>query len=105
MKLYVDELPKDCVNCDFGYANNFCELDYKLDLRKFDKNQKHPKCPLQSLSDYTKQARKEVVQDIIKKLKPKEIFHPEDEFTLDYDFYYKEDVDEILDKIQGDKVE
>ena len=64
MKVYVDELPKNCVNCDFGYANNFCELDYKLDLRKFDKNQKHPRCPLQSLTDYTKQVRKEVVQEI-----------------------------------------
>lgn len=64
MKVYVDELPKNCVNCDFGYSNNFCELDYELDLRKFDKNQKHPKCPLSLLADYTKQVRKEVCEEI-----------------------------------------
>ena len=102
MKVYVDELPNNCVNCDFGYANNSCYIDYEVDLRKFDKNKKHPKCPLQSLTDYTKQVRKEVVQELKEKLKPKEIFHPEDEFTLDYDFYYKEDVEEILDQIQGE---
>ena len=44
--------------------------------------------------------RKEVCEKIREKLKPKEIFHPEDEFEIDYDFYYKEDVEEILDQLE-----
>lgn len=56
----------------------------------------------QSLTDYTKQVRKEVVKEIKEKLKGKEIFRPEDEFEIDYDFYYKEDVEEILDQLQGE---
>lgn len=64
MKVYVDELPKNCVNCDFGYANNFCELDYEIDLRKFDINKKHTNCPLKSLADHDKQVRKEVCDEI-----------------------------------------
>ena len=67
MKVYVDELPKSCVNCDFGYANNFCELDYELDLREFNKNQKHPKCPLLHLAEHDKQVRKQVCDEIRKK--------------------------------------
>ena len=42
------------------------------------------------------------MQEIREKLKLKEIFHPEDEFEIDYDFYYKEDVEEILDQLQGE---
>lgn len=55
------------------------------------------------LSDYTKQVRKEVCEEIKDKLKLKEKFHPKDEFTLDYDFYYKEDVEEVLDQIQENR--
>ena len=59
MKVYVDELPKDCWDCPMHDGENgwckmlVCYTDYI------------PKdCPLQSLSDYTKQVRKEVL-DII----------------------------------------
>ena len=96
MKIYVDELPKSCVNCDFGYANNFCELDYDLDLREFDKNQKHTKCPLQSLADHDKQVRKEVCEKVL--------------LIIDEKFnccgYIEEKFDDIkryvLDQIQGE---
>ena len=82
MKVYLEEkdMPKDCVNCDFGYANNFCYIDYEVDLRKFDKNIKHPKCPLQSLADYTRQVRKEVCA----KIRESAISHN----NLEVDMYY-----------------
>ena len=100
MKVYVDELPKDCIDCP-------CESEYYCNLLNEDVGcckwgEIHKNCPLQSLADYTKQVRKEVLKEIKEKLKGKEIFHPEDEFEIDYDFYYKEDVEEILDQLQGE---
>lgn len=79
---------------DYEVAKCYCERDCEI-----------IECELMQateLSDYTKQVRKEVCEEIKEKLKPKEIFHPEDEFTIDYDFYYKEDVEEVLDQIQGE---
>ena len=52
-----------------------------------------------SLADYTKQVRKEVCEEIRKNLKSKEKFHPEDDFEIDYYFYCKEDVEEVLNQI------
>ena len=62
MKVYVDELPKDCIDCP-------CESEYYCNLLNEDVGclewgEIHKGCPLQSLADYTKQVRKEVV-DII----------------------------------------
>lgn len=58
MKIYVDEFPKDCWDCPMHDGENgwckmlVCYTDY------IPKN-----CPLQSISDYTKQVRKEVCND------------------------------------------
>ena len=100
MKVYVDELPKDCLDCP-------CESEYYCNLLNEDVGcckwgEIHKDCPLKSLADYTKQVRKEVCEEIIKKLKSKEKFHPEDDFEIDYDFYYKEDVEEVLDQLSGE---
>ena len=62
MKVYVDELPKDCIDCP-------CESEYYCNLLNEDVGcckwgETHKNCPLQSLADYTKQVRKEVL-DII----------------------------------------
>lgn len=78
MKVYVDELPKSCLECEWFTPNhcskngrNFCLLarmpfcntqeerqttrgQHKDSLSDFD-------CPLQSLADYTKQVRKELI--------------------------------------------
>ena len=64
MKVYVDELPKDCIGCP-------CESEYYCNLLNEDVGcckwgEIHKNCPLQSLTDYTKQARKEVYEKIIK---------------------------------------
>jgi molecular chaperone DnaK (HSP70) len=57
----------------------------------------------EELAEHDKQAKKEVVQDIRQQLKEVERFHPEDEFEIDYDYYYKEDVDGILEKVEKGK--
>ena len=64
MKVYVDELPKDCIDCP-------CESEYYCNLLNEDVGcckwgERHKNCPLQSLADYTKQVRKEVCEEIRK---------------------------------------
>lgn len=56
MKVYVDELPENCEDCKLGwfYDCQYCIL--RQDLMEQDiwcEKEKH--CPLQSLTDYTKQ--------------------------------------------------
>ena len=60
MKVYVDELPKSCEDCVcHNGVSGRCKILHRVtfDIPPRD-------CPLQSLSDYTKQVRKEVVQEI-----------------------------------------
>ena len=62
MRIYVDELPKDCIDCP-------CESEYYCNLLNEDVGcckygEIHKDCPLQSLADYTKQVRKEVCEEI-----------------------------------------
>ena len=62
MKVYVDEMPKDCIDCP-------CESEYYCNLLNEDVGcckwgEIHKNCPLQSLADYTKQVRKEVCEKI-----------------------------------------
>lgn len=95
MKVYVDELPKDCIDCP-------CESEYYCNLLNEDVGclewgETHKNCPLQSLADYTKQVRKEVIEEIkenLLKLEPYCIEQP----NL-YDFNCQEIID-ILDQIE-----
>lgn len=103
MTIYVSELPKSCKECFCNVEDTWCALsDGEMGdiCEECDNKTRHKNCPLLSLADYTKQVRKEVVQEIKDKLKLKEKFHPEDDFEIDYDFYYKEDVEEVLDQIE-----
>ena len=62
MKVYVDELPKDCIDCPCE-SEDYCNLLNKgVDYCKW--GEKHKDCPLQSLSDYTKQVRKELIAKV-----------------------------------------
>ena len=56
MEYFVDEMPRDCASCK--HYHNFSEgIGYR-----------HQDCPLQSLSDYTKQVRKEVLSELMNML-------------------------------------
>ena len=73
MEYFVDEMPRDCASCKHYHMN--CADGYSCSkLRKeihpnFSEGigYRHQDCPLQSLSDYTKQVRKEVIDIIDKK--------------------------------------
>ena len=89
MKVYVDELPKDCIDCP-------CESEYYCDLLNEDVGcckwgEIHKNCPLQSLVDYTKQVRKEVLEDIKERLKKAnlEIMSPIDLYSYTDNFLYQ----------------
>ena len=76
MKVYVDELPKDCIDCPMCRSGKlklqrkgryieaeqcvFRQYKYRTIDDEIDT------CPLQSLTDYTKQVREEVVEEIKK---------------------------------------
>lgn len=70
MEYFVDEMPRDCASCKHYHMN--CADGYSCSkLRKeihpnFSEGigYRHQDCPLQSLSDYTKQVRKEVCDKI-----------------------------------------
>lgn len=97
MKIYVDEFPKDCWDCPMHDGENgwckmlVCYTDY------IPKN-----CPLQSISDYTKQVRKEVCEEIRE-------WHDEEceslDLDSDFDVGYSGALSNlwgILDQIQGE---
>ena len=74
MEYFVDEMPRDCASCKHYHMN--CADGYSCSkLRKeihpnFSEGigYRHQDCPLQSLTDYTKQVRKEVCEKIKKQI-------------------------------------
>lgn len=63
-KVFVDKLPKSCNDCVIDHCGEWCFLN-SVDIDTWSYNETRPKeCPLKSLTDYTKQVRKEVVQEI-----------------------------------------
>lgn len=103
MKIYVDgELPKECFDCPC--FRNDIEICCGLDdgIKDYHNFVEDSTCPLETTQSLKQQVREEVVEEIKEKLKEKAIFHPEDEFEIDYNFYYEEDVEEILDQVKGE---
>lgn len=110
MKVYVSELPNSCEECPMCRSGKlklqrkgryieaeqcvFGQYKYQTIDDEIDT------CPLQSLADYTKQVRKEVVQQIRKYV---------DNYTKQHTGYYcdpyvnAQDLFELLDQIQGNK--
>lgn len=75
MKVYVDELPKDCLDCPFCQDIKvnagmdrllFCKANKGKAIKNIEKS--FDKCivknEFQSLTDYTKQVRKEVCEEM-----------------------------------------
>ena len=104
MKVYVDELPKSCGDCVFCKQTEYYYYCDKLHT-KLSYINKENDCPLQPLTDYTKQVRKEVVQEITELAKNQFEFLICDECynTIDKDVYISSiALTEILDQIQGE---
>lgn len=107
MKVYVDELPKNCYDCPcMDYHEGVCQVTNQSLCFNYGENH----CPLQSLSDYTKQVRKEVCEEI-KDLAGNYFELPycdncgETLFALSDVVLTGSDLTEILDQIQGEKCE
>ena len=67
MKVYVDELPKSCRECFCNVEDTWCALsDGEMGdiCEEYDNKTRHKKCPLKTLTDYTKQVRKEVLDEL-----------------------------------------
>lgn len=101
MKIYVSELPKDCIDCP-------CECEYYCNLLNEDVGcckygEIHKDCSLQSLADYTKQVREEVVDEIKAELNKQTLvmksdFCPQEEEAIPW-----EDIIEVLKQVKGVK--
>lgn len=66
MKIYTNDIPKNCDNCNIHKSYLGCCLtDFS---RETPKTERHNKCPLQSLDAHDKQVRKKVCEEIRKKL-------------------------------------
>ena len=111
MKIYVDELPKSCEGCPCyhdgdGFEECKCNsTNHYVWYNKngfFDCSQERPQdCPLQSLADYTKQVRKEVVQEIKDKAyQDSEFYDLENGGISERNTYLINE--HILDQIQGE---
>ena len=96
MKVYMDELPKDCIGCP-------CESEYYCNLLNEDIGflkwgEVHHNCPLQSLSDYTKQVRNELKQKIWKEFEQRLMNKTEDMPVMKV----ANMINSVLDQIQGE---
>ena len=92
MTIYVSELPESCSECEFNWCSR-CKLTPDLIYRN---------CPIQSLSDYTKQVRKEVCDRIQSKIEEKARYSTNNndgwDILIDENLFL-----EILDQIQGEE--
>ena len=102
MEYFVDEMPKDCIECPFCQDIKvnagmdrllFCKANKGKAIKNIEKS--FDKCivknEFQSLADYTKQVRKEVVEDIKERLKKAnlEIMSPTDLYSYTDNFLYQ----------------
>ena len=94
--IYVDELPKDCDDCEFGYFYDcqYCTLRPDL-MRKDEWCEKEKHCPLETTQSLKQQVRKKVVDEIINSI--------DDKFNcLGYVEEKFEDIKEYILKTQGE---
>ena len=109
MEYFVDEMPRDCASCKHYHMN--CADGYSCSkLRKeihpnFSEGigYRHQDCPLQSLADYTKQVREEVVEEIKEKFNDtiKHHFCPNPS-SVDFITLCISEVEEFLDQVKGE---
>ena len=96
MKVYIDELPNDCIGCPCE-SEYYCNLlNEYVDCCKW--GEIHKNCPLQSISGYTKQVRKEVCDAF----KSRFLATCQIEKGCDTASFSLEVLNRILDQIQGE---
>lgn len=107
MKVYVDKLPKICIDCPCLHLDEWCAF---CNLNAFDGNhcpsreldkQRHKDCPLTLISDHDKQVRKEVCGELKEKIM--DYYVKGNTAWFNVEKLDKDIVWEILDQIQGEK--
>lgn len=92
---------KDYCKIPYDFNNNMKKYKEWLDNLPKNNDEQHKNCPLQSLTAYTKQVRKEIVQEIREEFKKHLFDWYEDEQNINKELYLDADwVWEILDQIQ-----
>ena len=108
MKVYVDELPECCNECpccnndvDYGSCCNLGAYEYE---DYYQTIYKHPRCPLQSLADHDKQVRKQVCDEIGRKITMIAKRHPNHNIGFDCEDIQISclEITSVLDQIQGE---
>ena len=102
MRIYVDELPECCNDCEFGYFYDCQYCSLRPDLAREDIwVEKEKYCPLHSLTDYTKQVRKEVFERLNKTIEKYLCKKGKYRESLDISSTTKQVMKENLDQTQG----
>ena len=114
MKVYVSEMPKDCIECPFCQDIKvnagmdrllFCKANKGKAIKNIEKS--FDKCivknEFQSLADYTKQVREAVVEEIKEKFNDtiKHHFCPNPS-SVDFITLCISEVEEFLDQVKGE---
>lgn len=106
MKIYVDELPKNCDECKCGYFYDCQYCTLRPDLAREDiwvEKEKH--CPLLSIKSLKKQVREEVVGEIKKRLADQRMKMQDDTHCYLQSAVHWEDIVAVLDQVKGEKDE
>lgn len=103
MKIYVDELPKNCNDCELGYFYDcqYCSLRPDL-ARKDEWCEKEKHCPLLSAQSLKQQVREEVVEEIREKFNKKVLYVKIDGLYSHVKAIKFDDVNKILDQVKGE---
>ena len=104
MKIYVDEMPKNCNDCELGYFYDCQYCSLRPDLAREDiwvEKEKH--CPLLSTQSIKQQVREEVVDEIKEKFNDtlKHHFCPNPS-SVDFITLCISEVEEFLDQVKGE---
>lgn len=103
MKIYVDELPKNCNDCELGYFYDCQYCSLRPDLAREDiwvEKEKH--CPLLSIKSLKQQVREEVVEEIKKRLAKQRTKMQDDTHCYPQTVVCWQDIVAILDQVKGE---
>lgn len=105
MKIYVDELPNSCEKCPFYKLDTYVDVfGYQTNSHEcvLDGSMLTNSCPLHSLSDHDKQVRKDVCEELGRKITMIAKRHPNHNIGFDCEdiqISYLETTS-VLDQIQ-----
>lgn len=104
MKIYIDELPECCNDCEFGYFYDCQYCSLRPDLAREDiwvEKEKH--CPLLSIKSLKQQVREEVVEQVNDYMKKHS--HTIPVISKNRRVVYNIGLTRFLDKVKGENNE